>query len=109
VIRAVFFDAGGTLLRPAEPVGRTYARLATHYGWAASEERLDQGFRAAWKQRTAEGAGPDGTLGREGWKKILWASVEAGGLPDDFPFPIGTRAYAKSWLASTGPASWIRC
>jgi putative hydrolase of the HAD superfamily len=86
VIRAVFFDAGGTLLRPAEPVGRTYARLATHYGWGPSEERLDQGFRAAWKKRTAEGVGSDGTLGKEGWKRILRASVEVGGLPVDFPF-----------------------
>jgi putative hydrolase of the HAD superfamily len=86
MIRAVFFDAGGTLLRTAEPVGRTYARLAGHYGWQAEEEPLDHGFRSAWKQRIAEGAGADGTLGREGWKKILKASVEAGGLPKGFPF-----------------------
>ena len=86
MIRAVFFDAGGTLLRPAEPVGRTYARLAGHYGWAPHEERLEQGFREAWKKRTTEGAATDGTLGREGWKKILRASVEAGGVPENFPF-----------------------
>ena len=86
MIRAVFFDAGGTLLRTAEPVGRTYARLAGHYGWQPSEDRLEQGFRAAWKERTQAGASPDGTLGREGWKKILRASVEAGGLPETFPF-----------------------
>lgn len=86
MIRAVFFDAGGTLLRTAEPVGRTYARLAGHYGWQAEEEPLDQGFRRTWKKRIAEGAGGDGTLGREGWKKILKASVEAGGVPKGFPF-----------------------
>ena len=86
MIRAVFFDAGGTLLRTAEPVGRTYARLASHYGWQAEEESLDHGFRSAWKKRVTEGAGADGTLGREGWKKILRASVEAGGLPKGFPF-----------------------
>ncbi|MBM4455421.1 MAG: HAD-IA family hydrolase [Verrucomicrobia bacterium] len=86
MIRAVFFDAGGTLLRTAEPVGRTYARFASHYGWPAEEEPLDHGFRTAWKKRSAEGAGLDGTLGREGWKRILKASVEAGGLPEGFPF-----------------------
>jgi REG-2-like HAD superfamily hydrolase len=86
VIRAVFFDAGGTLLRTAEPVGRTYARFASHYGWQAEEEPLDHGFRTAWRKRIAEGAGGDGTLGREGWKKILKASVEAGGVPEGFPF-----------------------
>lgn len=86
MIRAVFFDAGGTLLRTAEPVGRTYARFASHYGWPAEEEPLDHGFRTAWKKRSAEGTGLDGTLGREGWKRILKASVEAGGLPEGFPF-----------------------
>jgi len=86
VIRAVFFDAGGTLLRTAEPVGRTYARLAHHYGWQPSEETLETGFRAAWKKRTREGMGKDGILGKAGWKKILRASVEAGGLPPEFPF-----------------------
>jgi len=86
VIRAVFFDAGGTLLRTAEPVGRTYARFASHYGWQAEEEILDLGFRAAWKKRVTEGAQADGTLGKEGWRKILRVSVEAGGLPKGFPF-----------------------
>jgi len=86
VIRAVFFDAGGTLLRTAEPVGRTYARLAHHYGWQPSEEALEAGFRSAWRKRTTEGMGKDGALGKEGWKKILRASVEAGGLPKGFPF-----------------------
>lgn len=86
MIRAVFFDAGGTLLRTAEPVGRTYAHLASHYGWQAEEARLEQGFRIAWKKRAAGAASAEGTLGREGWKKILRASVEAGNLPDGFPF-----------------------
>lgn len=86
MIRAVFFDAGGTLLRPAEPVGRTYARLAGHYGWEPAEDRLEKGFRAAWKERTRAGAVADGTLGKKGWRKILRASVEAGGVPQGFPF-----------------------
>ena len=86
MIRAVFFDAGGTLLRTAEPVGRTYARLADHYGWRPSEEALESGFRAAWKKRTAEGVGKSGTLGKDGWKKILRASLQAGGPPSGFPF-----------------------
>jgi len=30
--------------------------------------------------------GTDGTLGKEGWKKILRSSVEADGLPPGFPF-----------------------
>lgn len=86
MIRAVFFDAGGTLLRTAEPVGRTYARLAGHYGWHPSEEPLERGFRAAWRERNAGNADREGILGKEGWKKILRLSAEAGGVPEGFPF-----------------------
>lgn len=103
MIRAVFFDAGGTLLRTAEPVGRTYARLAGHYGWEAAEERLEQGFRTAWKRRTEEGAGSDGTLGKEGWKKILRASVETGGLPPGFPFE---EYFEEVYLHFARPEAW---
>ncbi|NDD81576.1 MAG: HAD family hydrolase [Verrucomicrobia bacterium] len=103
VIQAVFFDAGGTLLRPAEPVGRTYARLAGHYGWTPPEDRLEQGFRAAWKTRTTQGAATDGTLGKEGWKQILRASVEAGGVPEKFPF---SEYFEEVYLHFARPDAW---
>jgi putative hydrolase of the HAD superfamily len=86
VIRAVFFDAGGTLLTPAEPVGRIYARLAQSRGWSAREEEMEKGFRAAWKKRRVEGLGSDGTLGREGWKRIVKESAMGLGMPADFAF-----------------------
>jgi len=85
MIRAVCFDAGGTLLRTAEPVGTTYARFTEHYGWRADAEKTEQGFRAAWKQRTAGSTVTDPVLGREGWKKIVQASLQAAGMPDGFP------------------------
>ena len=115
MIRAVFFDAGGTLLRTAEPVGRTYARFAGHYGWRPSEETLEAGFRSAWKQRTTEGTDQNGVLGKNGWKKILRASAEAGGLPPGFPFedyfeevyahfarPDAWRAFPETEIAVAG-------
>lgn len=90
-------------MRTAEPVGRTYARLANHYGWPAEEAALEQGFRAAWKKRVAQGAGADGTLGREGWKGILRASVEAGGLPAGFPFE---EYFEEVYLHFARPDAW---
>ena len=85
VIRAVFFDAGGTLLRPAEPVGQTYARLAEHYGWRAEVTKMEDGFRTAWNQRRIEGAGADSVLGRAGWRKIVEFSLRAAEVPEKFP------------------------
>lgn len=83
--RAVFFDAGGTLLRTAEPVGVTYARFAEHYGWRAEAEKTEQGFREAWTRRTTGSRRTDTVLGKEGWKKIVEASLQVAGMPDSFP------------------------
>jgi putative hydrolase of the HAD superfamily len=44
-ILAVLFDAAGTLIAPAEPVGETYARLAREHGVALSAARIDDAFR----------------------------------------------------------------
>jgi putative hydrolase of the HAD superfamily len=41
----VVFDAAGTLIRPCEPVGETYARLARAHGVAIPAWRLDDAFR----------------------------------------------------------------
>jgi putative hydrolase of the HAD superfamily len=48
LIRAVFFDAAGTLFEAREPIGRTYARLARQFGLEASEDAVEAGFRRAF-------------------------------------------------------------
>lgn len=42
---AVIFDAAGTLIAPAEPVGETYSRLARGHGVALSGARIEDAFR----------------------------------------------------------------
>jgi putative hydrolase of the HAD superfamily len=42
---AVLFDAAGTLIAPAEPVGETYARIAREHGVTLSPARIDDAFR----------------------------------------------------------------
>jgi putative hydrolase of the HAD superfamily len=44
-IRATTFDAAGTLMGIAEPVGETYARFAHDFGVSLSPRALDLGFR----------------------------------------------------------------
>jgi putative hydrolase of the HAD superfamily len=48
VIDTIFFDAGGTLIEVAEPVGETYARAARAEGARASAATLSSAFRAAF-------------------------------------------------------------
>jgi putative hydrolase of the HAD superfamily len=44
-IEAVLFDAAGTLILPVEPIGATYARLASAHGVTLPPARLDDAFR----------------------------------------------------------------
>ncbi len=44
-LKAVLFDAAGTLIRPAEPVGETYARLAREEGVDLPASRIEEAFR----------------------------------------------------------------
>jgi putative hydrolase of the HAD superfamily len=49
-IRAVTFDAGGTLFAPRESVGETYARFAARYGVVLSPADLQKRFERAFRQ-----------------------------------------------------------
>jgi putative hydrolase of the HAD superfamily len=50
---AVLFDAAGTLIAPAEPVGETYSRLAREHGVALSANRIDDAFRRVFASAPA--------------------------------------------------------
>jgi putative hydrolase of the HAD superfamily len=52
-IRAVTFDAGGTLIEPWPSVGAIYAEIAAEFGFRCEAERLTAGFFAAWQSRSA--------------------------------------------------------
>ncbi len=47
--KVLFFDAAGTLIQPAEPVGLTYSKIAGYHGVKAGGEDLSLAFRTAWK------------------------------------------------------------
>lgn len=50
-IRAITFDAGGTLIQPWPSVGHVYAEVAARHGFThLSAEKLDRQFAAAWRK-----------------------------------------------------------
>lgn len=51
MIRTVFFDVGGTLIRPNPSVGTIYSDVARQHGVSISADELDQRFRQAWKNQ----------------------------------------------------------
>ena len=47
-VRALFFDVGGTLLRPWPSVGAIYASVANRHGMTITAESMERAFRESW-------------------------------------------------------------
>jgi len=101
-IRAVFFDAVGTLLFPAEPVSRTYAEAARRHGSVLPEREIRERFRAAWarQERLDQLAGWRTDEDRE---KARWRAIVAeviADAPTDVCFP-------ELWAHFSRPDAWV--
>ena len=68
MIRAIFFDVGGTLIRPWPSVGGVYARVGRQFGLPAEAEAMDAAFRQAWKETKPSARL---TTSEEGWWRVL--------------------------------------
>lgn len=83
---AITFDAAGTLIRVAEPVGETYARIAAEFGATLSPAALDVGFREVFPSMPPMAfpgvSGPDLPDAERSWWRDLVARVvpRAGGV-----------------------------
>ncbi|NRB74294.1 MAG: HAD-IA family hydrolase [Verrucomicrobiales bacterium] len=73
-IRAVSFDAAGTLIHLAEPVGSSYSRVASRHGISCSPDALNRAFGAVWK-RTPAPFSPESRIDdpneKSWWKRIV--------------------------------------
>jgi len=72
-LKAVFFDAGGTLFRPFPSVGEIYARAASAHGATHDPELLEAEFHKVWKKRG--GLSSLGTETNEEKEHAWWYSL----------------------------------
>jgi putative hydrolase of the HAD superfamily len=72
MIKAILFDAAGTLIYLTKTVGWHYAFVGREIGLQLSEKKLDRAFSAAWKQMPAR-APIDGA--REDDDKPWWRAL----------------------------------
>jgi len=85
-IRAITFDAAGTLIRVADPVGETYSRIANDMGAHLSPAALDAAFRDVFPSMPAMAfpdlAGPAIVEAERAWWRDLVERVvrHAGGI-----------------------------
>lgn len=84
----VFFDAAGTLIRLAAPVGEVYAKKAQELGAATDSARMEQAFRQAWRAQPLRPAvaGPRDEDDRPWWRTLADSALQsAATLPPGFP------------------------
>src|ERR1700691_3281631 len=90
MLRAIFFDAAGTLFDPREPIGESYARVARGFGVETSAAAVSAAFRRAFAQTPGLAFGPGyrgdelRRMEREWWRGVVRASVAGLGEFSDF-------------------------
>jgi putative hydrolase of the HAD superfamily len=105
-IKAIFFDAAGTLMKPSRSVGESYAAFAAKYGIDVAPAALSERFRICFDQapRLAfPGASEEqvATLERDWWKSLVaqvfepWSPLEQF---DDF--------FAELFAYFANPRAW---
>jgi putative hydrolase of the HAD superfamily len=73
VIRAILFDAAGTLLYLTRTVGDHYAYVGRELGLDLEAKKMDTAFHAAWKQMPQRPAsdGPRDNDDKEWWRQLV--------------------------------------
>jgi len=108
-LRAALFDATGTLIEVAEPVGDTYSRVAARHGAAISAWRLDDAFRrvlCSAPPRVFPGlpAGQIPQRERDWWRDVVrstFLAADSAVRPRDFE-----ACFDELWRHFAAAAAW---
>jgi putative hydrolase of the HAD superfamily len=117
-VRAVLFDAVGTLIELREPVGETYARAAREAGVELSAARLQDAFAAAHRAMAPmvfPDAAPGGrpALERSWWRVLVNDTFAAAGaaeleaLQSGFDRLFDHYGEADAWRTRSGSAALL--
>jgi putative hydrolase of the HAD superfamily len=109
LIRAVLFDAAGTLVELREPVGETYARLAREQGVALSAWRVSDAFQRVFA-RAEPMVFPDAApqaipgLERDWWRRVVRSTFLA--ADSSTRFSDFDAYFERLWGRFSDPAAW---
>lgn len=81
-LRAVTFDAGGTLFYPHPSVGKIYADAARRHGVAADAAAMEDGFRRAWVACHHDDAvaAAGNVSQRDWWRVLVFQALDTAGV-----------------------------
>ena len=105
-IRAVFFDAAGTLIKPARSVGESYAAIAAKHGKEVSSTNITERFRTCFDaapRLAFPGATEDtvAALERDWWKSLVAQVFEPWS-----PFVRFEEYFAELFAYFASPNAW---
>ncbi|MCB1276701.1 HAD-IA family hydrolase [Prosthecobacter sp.] len=107
-LKTVFFDAAGTLISPAEPVGSTYAHFAARHGVLVKPEGVMGAFREVWKA-TSPPLYPVGRTAddddREWWRSLVGA-VFLRALGQPLPESTLSGLFDELYFHYAQPEAW---
>ncbi len=86
-VKAIFFDAGGTLFQAYPSVAYHYASVATKHGFVVTENEIANSFKEVWSKHDRVGnlgTGIDDKNERVFWRKIVASVFEPFGDIKDF-------------------------
>jgi putative hydrolase of the HAD superfamily len=103
MIKAIFFDAVGTLFHLSETVGHHYALVGSEVGLTLDAHQLDRAFYSAWKKMPFRAAidGPRQNDDKDWWRELVDLVIDqvAPSLSDfdrDNFFEIAYEHFAES-------------
>jgi putative hydrolase of the HAD superfamily len=104
--QAVFFDAAGTLIKPTNSVGQSYASIAANYGLRVTSAELFNRFRVCFDSAAPlafPGAAPAtiSALEQDWWKQLVRRIFEPFG-----PFDRFDAYFDELFAYFARPASW---
>lgn len=105
-IKAVFFDAAGTLIKPARSVGASYAAIAAKHGKEVSSTNITERFRTCFDAapRLAFPSATEDTvaaLERDWWKSLVAQVFEPWS-----PFVRFEEYFAELFAYFASPNAW---
>lgn len=109
--KAIFFDAGGTLVRPFPSVGGLYAETAERFGTRLDPNLLELEFQAAWKRRgglASLGSEISETKERIWWHSLVSEVIQPFGMFARFEefFNVLYRSFEKKESWEIYPDVW---
>jgi putative hydrolase of the HAD superfamily len=106
LVRALTFDAAGTLIEIVEPVGETYARIASRHGIAVVPADVEARFRAAMSAAPPLAFGGVSAVGLRAREREWWRAVVRGSLGGPNDLPAFDRCFDELFLHYAQADAW---